>query len=112
MLANDAAASATNAYGEAAEDEIVKINEAGGMDLFEGDMRLSSEEYNVAYGKAKGKRNVQLDRRFSWRTRIIPYRIDHSTSECSFSRSRLATILFILSLSYAFLAYEPGTLID
>ena len=83
MLANDAAASATNAHGEAAEDKIVKINEAGGIDLHEGDMKLSAEEYNVAYGKTKGKRSVQLDRRFSWRTRIIPYRIDHSTSECS-----------------------------
>ena len=68
-----------SAGGEAAEDKIVKIDEALGVDLFEGDIRISDEEKKAYYGDGgNAKRSVVLDRRSSWQTRIIPYVLDYS----------------------------------
>ena len=72
------------ATGKSAEDNIVKINKAIGNDLFEGDIAISKEELKTFYGteKGNGKRVVINDRRYTWRTRIIPYRFDASISGC------------------------------
>lgn len=67
-----------------AEDKIVEKNKALGVDLFEGDIKISKEEREKYYGDGNRKRNVILDRRSSWRTRVIPYVIDHyGTSQIS-----------------------------
>ena len=77
MAVNDVEFSKRNANQGAAEDNVVKINEGDGLDLLEGDMKLSAEEYKAFYGEGRRKRNILLDRRSSWRTRIIPYVIEH-----------------------------------
>ena len=76
MAVNDAEFSKRSANQGAAEDKVVKINEDDGLDLLEGDMKLSSEEYNAFYGEGRSKRNVKLGHRYYWRTRIVPYVID------------------------------------
>ena len=81
MKVNGAVYSKRSANRRTAEDKIVDVNEADGLDLLEGDIKLNDEEYKVYYGAGSRKRNVVVDRRSSWRTRTIPYVIDHYGSD-------------------------------
>lgn len=79
MEVNDEAFAKRGTSENATEDLIIKINEAIGNDMFEGDIKMTKEERKNAYGD-NNKRNIINDRRYTWRTRVVPYVIEHSSS--------------------------------
>ena len=83
MEVNDAILPKEESKDAAAEDKIVKINAKVGVDLFEGDIAMTAEEHDALYGNdiISRKRSVVIDRRSIWRTRVVPYVIEHSGTE-------------------------------
>eukprot|EP00794_Sanderia_malayensis_P016218 gene16218-17851_t len=64
--------------GTAAENEIIKINQAAEVKLFEGDIAMTDAEIKEQYeGSKTSKRAIIKDLRNSWRTRSIPYYIGY-----------------------------------
>ena len=67
-----------NAKAISAEEKILQKNQALGVDLFEGDIKITKEEMKKYYGENSDKRSAILDSRSLWGSRTIPYVITHS----------------------------------
>ncbi|XP_065068435.1 uncharacterized protein LOC135693793 [Rhopilema esculentum] len=67
-----------NAKAISAEDKILQKNQALGVDLFEGDIKITKEEMKKYYGENSDKRSATIDSRSLWGSRTIPYVITHS----------------------------------